>query len=264
MESELISIAHRVLKLTGKEDLSKMQKEIAQLYQKISILKFLDEHFGGELPNDVDTSASFFDALDGAFNNKLTDLVEIDEKVYVNIDSNEEEAIMEPAIEKIKDIVAQMPQETSAVDDLVDEINEISTPVEEDLSALTPSYNQLPIFAPVENEILEQDKSFETIESSEPSEPSESSESSKASLNDKLKATGFQIGLNDRLAFVNHLFENNNEDYDRVMSQLTTMDSFEEVSDFIENIIKPDYNSWDGKEDYETRFLETLSQKFTT
>jgi hypothetical protein len=60
------------------------------------------------------------------------------------------------------------------------------------------------------------------------------------------------------------LFENNNEDYDRVMSQLTTMDSFEEVSDFIENIIKPDYNSWDGKEDYETRFLETLSQKFTS
>ena len=59
------------------------------------------------------------------------------------------------------------------------------------------------------------------------------------------------------------MFENNNEDYDRVMSQLTTMDSFEEISDFIENIIKPDYNNWDGKEDYENRFLETISQKFT-
>ena len=33
-------------------------------------------------------------------------------------------------------------------------------------------------------------------------------------------------------------FENNNEDYDRVISQLSTMDSFEEISDFIENIIK--------------------------
>ena len=53
-----------------------------------------------------------------------------------------------------------------------------------------------------------------------------------------------------------------NEDYDRVMSQLTTMDSFEEISDFIENIIKPDYNNWEGKEDYEERFLETLSLKF--
>lgn len=252
LESELISIAHRVLKLTGKEDLSKMHEEIAQLYQKIAILKFLEEQFDGDLPEEIDTSASFFDALDGAFNNKVTDSIEVDEKVYVNIDSEEEEAIMEPAIEKIKDIVAQMPQETSAVDDLVDEINEVQAePIEEDLSALTPSYNQLPIFAPIEDEVVEQNET----EATSPTTP-------KASLNDALKGTGFQIGLNDRLAFVNHLFENNNEDYDRVMSQLTTMDSFEEISDFIENIIKPDYNNWEGKEDYEARFLDTISQKF--
>ena len=64
------------------------------------------------------------------------------------------------------------------------------------------------------------------------------------------------------MAFVNHLFENNNEDYDRVISQLNTMDSFEEITDFLENIIKPDYNNWDGKEDYETRFLDIIEQKF--
>jgi len=255
LESELISIAHRVLKLTGKEDLSKMHEEIAKLYQKISILKFLEEHFKGNLPENIDTSASFFDALEGAFNNKLTDSVEVDEKVYVNIDNNEQEAIMEPAIEKIKDIVAQMPQETAAVDDLVDELNESQAPeqIEEDLSALTPNYNQLPIFAPAEDEVIE---AAVAKDKESPSPP-------KTSLNDQLKTSGFQIGLNDRLAFVNHLFENNNEDYDRVMSQLTTMDSFEEISDFIENIIKPDYNNWDGKEDYENRFLENISQKFT-
>jgi hypothetical protein len=248
LESELISIAHRVLKLTGKEDLSKMQQEVALLYQKISILNFLDDQFNGEIPENIATNASFFDALEGAFNNKITDSVEVDEKVYVNIDNDEEEAIMEPAIEKIKDIVAQMPQETSAVDDLVDEIIESpDKPIEQDLSALSPSYNQLPIFAPVE------DQEQEELSSDPP----------QTSLNDKLKSTGFQIGLNDRLAYVNHLFENNNEDYDRVMSQLSTMDSFEEVSDFIENIIKPDYNDWEGKEDYETRFLETIAQKFT-
>ena len=124
---------------------------------------------------------------------------------------------MEPAIEKIKDIVAQMPQETAAVDDLVDELNEIQEPeqIEEDLSALTPNYNQLPIFAPLEDEVIEP-----AIE-----QEKESPATPKTSLNDQLKTSGFQIGLNDRLAFVNHLFENNNEDYDRVMSQLTTMDS---------------------------------------
>jgi hypothetical protein len=247
LESELISIAHRILKLTGKEDLPKMQKEIALLYQKIVVLNFLESQFNGEIPDNVAISASFFDALEEAFNNKVTDSVEVDEQVYVNIDHEQDEALMEPAIEKIKDIVAQMPQETAAVDDLVDEINEqpTSTPVEQDLSALSPSYNQLPIFAAVD----------------EQEEPQKQNES-PTSLNEKLKPTGFQIGLNDRLAFVNHLFENNNEDYDRVISQLSTMDSFEEISDFIENIIKPDYNNWAGKEEYETRFLDTIENRF--
>jgi hypothetical protein len=40
------------------------------------------------------------------------------------------------------------------------------------------------------------------------------------------------------------------------------MDSFEEVSDFIQSIIKPDYNNWEDKSDYESRFLEILEQKF--
>jgi dsRNA-specific ribonuclease len=40
------------------------------------------------------------------------------------------------------------------------------------------------------------------------------------------------------------------------------MDSFEEISDFIQNIIKPDYSNWEDKGDYETRFLEILQQKF--
>ena len=40
LESELVSIAHRILKLKGKEDVLKMHTEISQLYEKISVLKF--------------------------------------------------------------------------------------------------------------------------------------------------------------------------------------------------------------------------------
>ncbi|MAB30096.1 MAG: hypothetical protein CMP78_00640 [Formosa sp.] len=252
LESELISIAHRVLKLTGREDLNKMQNEVALLYQKISILKFLQTHFNGEIPEEVATDASFFNALEGAVNNKVSDTAEIDEKVYVNMDNQPNEPLMEPATEKIKDIVAQMPQETTAVDALVDDVNS-SDVVEEDLSELSPSFGQLPIFEPLDSdsepeETLAMDDSLTAIK--------------KTSLDEKLKKTGFQIGLNDRLAFVNHLFQNNNEDYDRVISQLNTMDSFEEISDFIQNIIKPDYSNWEDKGDYETRFLEILQQKF--
>jgi hypothetical protein len=228
LESELISLAHRVLKLTGREDLKKMQEEVALLYQKITILKFFQDQFKGEIPEELEAKTSFFSSLDGAFNNKVSDSVEIDEKVYVNIDNNEQEAIMEPAIEKIKDIVAQMPQEANAVDDLFEEIN--SNKKAEELEELTENYGQLPMFDPVNGDNPEKNEDNE--------EPL--SELKKVSVDQNLKSGGFEIGLNDRLAFVNHLFENNNEDYDRVISQLTTMDSFEEISDFIENIIKPD------------------------
>ena len=181
LESELISIAHRVLKLTGREDLNKMQDEVALLYQKISILKFLQTHFNGEIPEEVATDASFFNTLKGAFNNKVSDTVEVDEKVYVDIDNQPSEPLMEPAIEKIKDIVAQMPQETATVDALVDDVNG-SDIVEEDLSELSPSFGQLPIFEPLDSdaepkEMPAMDDSLTAIK--------------KTSLDENVKKTGF-------------------------------------------------------------------------
>jgi hypothetical protein len=238
LESELISIAHRVLKLTGKEDLEKMQSEVALLYQKITILKFIENNQDVQATDAVGMDTSFFDSLDDAFNNKVTDSVEVADKTFVNIDSEEGDALMEPAIEKIKDIVAQMPEETVEVDAIIDAINEPTETIVHDLNELSPTYAQLPIFDAIEPE------------------------TTQASLNDQLKNQGFQIGLNDRLAFVKNLFENKNEDYERVMSQLNTLDSFEEATSLLNSIIKPDYNNWEGQEDIEVRFLEIIEKKF--
>ena len=52
LESELLSIAHKILKLTGREDLGKMQTEIALLYQKITILKFIEVQTGSYFGED--------------------------------------------------------------------------------------------------------------------------------------------------------------------------------------------------------------------
>ena len=70
------------------------------------------------------------------------------------------------------------------------------------------------------------------------------------------------IGLNDRIAFVKHLFGNSDEDYNRVMNQLITFDSYEEVQNFINDMVKPDYGDWQGKEEYEQRFIEIIEKKF--
>ena len=87
-------------------------------------------------------------------------------------------------------------------------------------------------------------------------------ENTKKSLNDKLKNGGISIGLNDKIAFIKHLFDGNSEDYERVLSQIITSSSFDEAHNLIQNIVKHDYNSWKGKEEIEERFMEIIESKF--
>tara|TARA_B100000886_G_scaffold109030_1_gene72966 strand:- start:637 stop:1290 length:654 start_codon:yes stop_codon:yes gene_type:complete len=81
------------------------------------------------------------------------------------------------------------------------------------------------------------------------------------SLNDKF-SKGFQIDLNDRLAFIKHLFDKKPNDYQRAISQIATLQTWEAAQKFIFNMIKPDYNYWEGKEQYESRFLKIIENNF--
>ncbi|MFY7811917.1 MAG: hypothetical protein ACOVQ2_09320, partial [Flavobacterium sp.] len=44
LESELMTIAHNILKLKGKEDIDKMYLETQKLYEKLTILKFYEKN----------------------------------------------------------------------------------------------------------------------------------------------------------------------------------------------------------------------------
>lgn len=241
LESELVSIAHRILKLKGKEDVIKMHAEVTLLYEKLSVLKFAHENFEDDLPT-IGNDSSFFDMLDAAFNNKVSDNIEVEDKIYINLDDIEDDGIMEPAIEKIKDMVAQMPHESQHVDDIFEKAIPKTPFHKSDLEEIVADFMETPVF-----EAVSKSKSKEDI---------------KKSLNDKLKSGGIVIGLNDKIAFIKHLFDGKHEDYDRVLSQINTLNSFEEVSHLIQNIVKPDYNLWKGKEDYEVRFMEIIESKF--
>jgi CRISPR/Cas system CMR-associated protein Cmr5 small subunit len=83
----------------------------------------------------------------------------------------------------------------------------------------------------------------------------------KASLHEKLASKTLNFGLNDRIAFVKHLFEGNTDDFNRVVGQLNTFESWEEAENFVTEMVKPDYN-WNGKEEYEGRFLASVKAKF--
>jgi len=81
------------------------------------------------------------------------------------------------------------------------------------------------------------------------------------SLNELLNKS-VQIGLNDRIAFINHLFEGKQEDYTRVISQINTIENADEVTTFIDSFVKPEYHNWEGKEAIEERFIQVVLKRF--
>lgn len=242
LETELVSIAHRILKLKGKEDVYKMHDEARALYETLSVLKFAHENFEDAIPT-IGNNSSFFGMLDTAFNNKVSDNIEVEDKIYVNLDDNEREDISEPVMNKIKDMVNLMPEDTEINAPNIDDV--ISTPnyLKNDLEELTSDFKDLPIFEPL-------------------ADAQNAANQEKKSLNERIKSGGLNIGLNDKIAFIKHLFDGNSTDYDRVISQLNTADSFDAASSFIDTMVKPDYNNWTTKEEYEQRFMTIIEAKF--
>lgn len=118
-----------------------------------------------------------------------------------------------------------------------------------------PATPKQPIFEAVEKTSID-DKASTTVERT-----IEKTVPKVVSINDKF-SKGIEIDLNDQIAFVKHLFSNSREDYNRVLSQLNTFDNFYETKAFIDEMVKPDYNEWKGKEDYEERFMDIIEKKF--
>ena len=126
---------------------------------------------------------------------------------------------------------------------------------------------------PVE-EVKEEIQSETVVADSETSEPKVLEEEVKAtfekvsqepkisSLNDRLNKT-ISFGLNDRIGFEKKLFGGSSDDFNRVISQLNTFDSFEEAKSFVLDFVKPDYNNWEGNEEFEARFMEIIEKKFS-
>ena len=242
LESELISIAHRILKLKGREDVNRMHSEVAELYQKLSVLKFVNDHFEDNLPT-LGKNSHFYDMVNNVLGKQVSDSIEIEDRIYVNLDEVEDDGIMEPVMEKIKDIVAQMPQEAQKVDEIVEAAVASTEIHKQDFNELVADFTEIPVFEPI-------------------TESNKQVDDSKKSLNDTLGNVDIVIGLNDKIAFIKHLFNGDGESYTRVISQLNSSASLEEANTLIQNAIKPDYNHWEGKEEYEERFLGIVERKF--
>ena len=278
LEAELISIAHRILKLKNKSEVDQLYKETQKLYETLSVLKFYQDNF--ESVKSEVSEEVLEEKLTNAGGSEVPRGVESEIKEEIVVPVAEVEPESEPEVEE-EVVVSEEPEET----------------VEEELEEEEPVAETKPSFEPIfelEAEELPAEISFEVQPEEKledhigmyadpvfvkpddatlfPSEvPAETREEIKAAMSTEVPKTAaineamsksIAIGLNDRIGFVQHLFNDSNEDFNRVISQLNTFDTFEEAKNFINEMVIPDYNYWVGEEDYIERFMEIVEKKF--
>lgn len=309
VEAELISIAHRILKLKNKSDVDQLYKETQKLYETLSVLKFYQDNYE-VLKSEVD-AAELEEKLETAFETETPHVVVTEVKVETMVETEA------PAVEA-ETLAAEEAQEESVV---IEAETELETVEEEEVEeeeveeeaevaemapevATEPAATEAPLFTPIfelaEGEAEEEAPAAETASELKPEtkhialedllgenyvdpvfvkpnevylfptetkeeiapEPEIEQPKPAASLNSAFAKT-IEIGLNDRIAFVNHLFGESNEDFNRVISQLNTFDTLEEAKTFLNEMVIPDYNYWVGKEDYMERFMTVVERKFS-
>ncbi len=297
LEADLISIAHRILQLKNKSDIHQLYLETQKLYEKLALLRFVDDHFGDSKPTIG--QAEIEQKIEAAF-----EAIENETPAAIIIEENnipEEEATPELVLEEeeqeeiteIEEPIFEESEDLETLDENNDEDEETEFPFipafelekeeEEELIEEAPKQEAVQIsfedliggdfsddlFVKVESTAFETpieaepESAIETaaFDLDEIALPEEVEEPKSVTLNEKL-AKGINIDLNDRIAFTKHLFGNDPEDYNRVLNQLITFDTFYETRDFIRDMVKPDYNNWEGKEEYEERFMEIIEKKF--
>ncbi|WP_348799184.1 hypothetical protein [Flavobacterium adhaerens] len=301
LEADLISIAHRILQLKNKSDINQLYLETQKLYEKLAVLRFVEEHFEEAKPTIGQTEV--IEKIDAFFEIPLVTAIETiteETPIVTEIIANETpviEEISQPLITSENTEVVEEPDVVSettpitneesaiisekiAFEPIVEAIETVSAEPEfqKKKEAVQISFDDLlggkytdPQFVKVspsdkklESESVTPIPSFEIQKENTTVSPTTAfakEESKTITLNDKL-AKEIAIGLNDRIAFVKHLFGGSNEDYNRVVSQLITFDNYPETKAFIDQMVKPDYNNWEGKEDYEHRFMEIIEKKF--
>lgn len=294
LEADLVSIAHRILQLKNKSDVNVLFLETQKLYEKLAILKFVEENLGDVKPTIG--QAAIEEEIEKAFDlpEIKTELTATEEVFKTDENTEDINSKTTATVDKILDsiapeesIIEALTSETESLEEeqknpasFVPNFEETTTPTENTTTKVEEVTAKKEVVQISFEELLGGNYSeaqFVKVDSTETTKTNtttafdlafdkvetltEEKENKAKSLNDKL-AKGISIDLNDRIGFVKHLFGNSNEDYNRVLSQLNSFNNFYETKTFIDEMVKPDYNNWEGKDDYANRFMEIVEKKF--
>ncbi|CAM1359503.1 conserved hypothetical protein [Tenacibaculum sediminilitoris] len=295
LASDLTSLAHSILQMKNREDVFELKKKAYEVYEKLLVLAYVEEYINNT-PNPEKNKEQLLKEVLLAERRKNADAVvedfsfkeekisvKPDEEVVSNVEAliERKEELIEEEIkleeEPIKKEEEKIQEEENLEEDLQQEAAE-KVIEEVDKETVANEFIEQP-FDELE-ELLHgetKDEKNDVRDVGERKTPTLEDElqdtisvdimtdlftkaESKKSLNDHFQKT-IQIDLNDRIAFVKHLFDGNQNDFNRVISQLNTFKTEKEAKKFINKMIKPDYD-WSTKEVYENRLIEIIERRF--
>lgn len=266
-----MSLAHRILQMKNKDDVFALKEISQEVYEKLAMLAFVEEYVN-TTPNLEQSKEELIENVEKAFEieaseNKISAEKIVEEPIPVQekeaqIEANKEKVVYDLIEDNIETEVEnnEVPKpETNialkteeVIEQPFDELEQLMFAPEENISKQETAKPNTKKQVSLEEELqdtISVDVMADLFENAQPK-----------SLNDKL-STSIQIGLNDRIAFVKNLFDGDQENYNRVVSQLNTFKTEKEATKFINQMVKPDYN-WAEHEELENRFLEIVSRKF--
>ena len=308
IEGELISIAHRLLKLKNHTETIQLHEEVKKLYEQLTLLKFYEANTA--LVNE-EFSEEFFEEKVEKIIVGTIEVVD-EEEVYVEMASKEhiaqiEEELFEKneishelfpsrdseEIVKEEEIISESIDEALVEESQVEEV--IESPIEKKKIASNPEIIGTKVSKQIsmddilvhdyqetffeKKEALNEAASDLTDNKKEEQKGEEKPEEIIAedlSIDASTKEVEIEpkkdvpvengksivLGLNDKIAFEKNLFAGNVDDLQRVLSQLNTFTNWADAKSFVLDFVKPDYNNWENKEEFEVRFLEIVENKF--
>ncbi len=231
LEAELVSLAHRILQMKNKDEVVALRDKAKDVYERLAVLAFVDEY--------IATSNEKIDK---------DEILQKIEKATEQIDTKTSKTVRPPTLSGKEEPVK--PEEKTS----------------EEETMFVPKFDSVKIDLQSlkSNQINSKEEFRDSISADKTStlfEEDDTFTKERKTLNDKLVNDTMKVGLNDRIAFVNHLFNANQADFNRILSQLNTFKTEKEAKDFILTKVKPEYN-WQGKETYEERLMNLIERKF--
>ena len=334
IEGELISIAHRLLKLKNHTETVQLHEEVKKLYEQLTLLKFYEantalvneefsetvfeekvakivvgtievedeeeemmelaskEHIAHIEEELFENNQISHEAFPGNGDDEIEmaskeHIAQITEELFEKNDISheafpakevKEEAVVEAVVEVKEEkkemtsnpeIIGTKVSKQISMDDILVHDYQATMFVKKDEPIIEELIKE-PVFEAVQPEVTleEQEVSGEVKEELDKSDEVEVVVKEELVVKEEIKAEPVPIGkaivlgLNDKIAFEKNLFAGNGDDLNRVISQLNTFTNWDEAKSFVLDFVKPDYNNWENKEEFEVRFLEIVENKF--